>query len=315
MSKTLAKIALAIGMLFGAAAPVYGFGGSLDISTLPEYVRTNDIEISYSALTSGSINVQFCYKKEGESFKPFGPVFTTPSGKVQVTSSQMSDQMVKHYFRATLNGADCSGSVSDETNTILDYSGPSPVSNLKKESMGGGYYKLSWKNPHDPDFSRVFIYRSDKPSFTADGSTKVGEHGGAPNAEVSWDNYGLDTTKKYYYAVRAVDRAGNPSSIVGDRETVTVIVLGSVAPTVAPEDVVKVLPQEDEQVLGEESEDMINEEEKVEEVTQTPTPEAAKTESGLTKLVNRVGGTQVLTYVLLALGAGIIGYSLKRSRG
>jgi hypothetical protein len=308
MPKMIAKIALVLGMLLGAASSVYAYNNYISISKLPEYVNSNAIEISYSALSSDSINVQFCYRKEGESYKTFGPVFTNPSGRVQVTGSQMNDQMVKYYFRVTLNGADCSSSSFDETSTIYDYSGPSPVSNFNKEYKGGGYWRLSWTNPHDSDFSRVFIYRSENRSFTADGSTKVGETGGAYSADVSWDNYGLDQTKKYYYAIRAVDKAGNPSSVVGDSETVTV--LGVVAPTVASEEVVKIIPKVTSKVLAKEDE--------VVTVTVTlaptitPTPAAAKTENVVEKFMGNMSTAKILVYVLLGLGVGMIIYSFFR---
>lgn len=302
--KTTAKIVLTLAMLLGVALPARAFSDQLEISNLPEYTRTNDIEISFTALSEGSVNVHFCYRKEGEGFKKFGPTFTTPSGEVQVTSSQMNDQMVRYYFKAALNGADCSGSATDETSTIYDYSGPSPVSNLKKENKGNGYWKLSWKNPHDPDFSRVFIYRSESSTFTANGQTKVGETGGAYNAEVSWDNYGLDVNKKYYYAVRAVDKAGNPSSVVGDSETVTV--LGVVAPTAFPEEKVVIVPSVTGQILADsiESQDVVEP-----TITKVPPTPTQVPEKSLLEKVKTSGNTKTILFLLLGLGVVSLIYS------
>ena len=77
-------------------------------------------------------------------------------------------------------------------------------------------FKLHWKNAHDDDFSRVFIYRSDSADFTADNSTKVGEVGGAKSQEMDWTNTVPDKNKTYYFALRSVDHGGNVSGIVSD---------------------------------------------------------------------------------------------------
>jgi hypothetical protein len=239
---SLIAIASSLVVMSGTAN---AFGSYINITNLPEYTRTNDFEISYSALTEGSINVHFCYKKEGESFQKFGPDIDTHNGKVQVTSSQMDEEFKKYYFKAFLNGSDCSGGMNEETSVIFDKSGPSPVSDYRKEKVNDSYYRLHWRTPPESDFSRVFVYRSEDTHFTADNSKKVGEHGGAPDTEVSWDNFGMDPNKTYYFAVRAVDKAGNPSDIVADPETI-VVITGEAATSVSHEESgVEQLPEEE----------------------------------------------------------------------
>lgn len=230
------------------ARPVYAIAPTVSITELGEYINSNSFKLSYSVLSDdpAGISAQFYYRKEGGSFVAFGPLLAGASGQVQVTSSQVDDQ-VKYYFKVEIN----SGEASDETSSKYDVSGPSPVQNYWKEKVAGGFYRLHWKNPWDSDFSRVFIYRSEETSFTADGSHKVGEVGGAPDTEMSWDNFGLDSSKEYYYALRAVDKANNSASLVGD--TVTIVgpssVSGSSTQTKSGSDVVA-LPKE-EKVLAE----------------------------------------------------------------
>lgn len=231
---------------------VHAFADTVKISELPEYIRHDNFKLSYSALSENPVTAQFYFRKEGESYTPFGSVINSASGQIQVGGAQINEQK-KYYFKIEING----GTDSDETTVIYDHSGPSPVQNYWKEVIGGGHYRLHWKNPGDPDFSRVFIYRSDSTDFTADPSTKIGELGGAPDDEMTWDNFGLDSSITYYYALRAIDKAGNSSSVVTDPEVTATTIVEEVIPGEAREGELIVLPKEEGEegkILGEEEE-------------------------------------------------------------
>ncbi len=223
------------------ASHVNAFTPTVYIQDLPEYTNTDYFKISYSALYDGDVTARFYVRKDSDaSWRDFGGTIGGASGQVQVTGSQIYDGDGLYRFKVEIN----SGAVGAETDTRIDRSGPSPVSNYRNEKVAGGYHKLFWKNPHDSDFSRVFIYRSDKTDFDANGTTKVYEIGGAPDAEMFWDNVGLDSNKEYYYAIRALDRAGNTSSLVSDNVSVTYI---TPAPSITG-GAVRVLPKEEEEV-------------------------------------------------------------------
>ena len=220
--------------------PVKAVSPVVSITGLPAYINNNTFKLSYTAISNdpSSITAQFYVKKEGTSYISFGPVITGASGQVQVTSTQVNDQ-VSYCFKVEIN----SGVAADETCSTYDVSGPSPAQNYWKEKVSPGSYRLHWKNPGDSDFSRVFIYRGNEAGFTADNSHKIGEVGGAPDAEASWDNFGLDSAAEYYYALRAVDNAGNSASLVGDTPTVIQETVASVT-TQPNEAKVKVIPTE-----------------------------------------------------------------------
>jgi len=205
---------LSLGVLLLSAGSVNAFSDVVAISELPEYTRTDTFNLSYSALSEGAITAQFYVMKEGGSYSAFGPVLNGASGQLQVTSGQVNDQ-VKYYFKVVINGG-----ASDETSVFFDISGPSPVQNYWKERIAPETYRLHWKNPGDTDFSRTFIYRSENSDFDANNSTKIGELGGAPDDEMTYDVIGLDASKEYFFALRAVDKAGNPASLVSDQVTV-----------------------------------------------------------------------------------------------
>lgn len=255
---------------------VFAFPDTVRISELPEYTRHDNFKLSYSALSEGSVSAQFYFRKEGESYAPFGAVINSASGQIQVGGSEINEQ-VKYYFKVVING----GPANDETAIIYDHSGPSPVQSYWKEKIGGGHYRLHWKTPGDSDFSRVFIYRSDSLDFTADPSTKRGELGGAPDQEMTWDDVGLDSSITYYYALRAIDKAGNSSSVVADPEVTATIIEETITGGTAGEEVI-LLPSGEAtgKVLGEEEEDV---EEIVVGEPETAFDEAVDTLTGTTK--------------------------------
>jgi len=49
----------------------------------------------------------------------------------------------------------------------------------------------------------------------------VAEITSSPDTKVIWDDHGLENNVVYYYALRAIDKAGNASGLTGDGGTVT----------------------------------------------------------------------------------------------
>ena len=278
---------------------VMAISPQVSISDLGEYINSNSFKLSYSALSDdpAATTAQFYFRKEGESFVAFGPAISGASGEVEVTGTQVNDQ-VQYYFRVEIN----SGAASDETTSFYDISGPSPVQDYWKERVSPGLYRLHWKNPGDEDFSRVFIYRSETPSFTADGAHKIGETGGAPDAEVSWDNFGLEAEKEYYYALRAVDNANNSASLLAD--TQATVTAGSVlgASTQAGTDgKIEQLPKEE--VLSETSQEASS-------PTLTPTPEASNRLQNISEEVSEEPKTDKAAIIAAIITVGILASGL-----
>lgn len=211
----LASLALVLSLSVGVSA----FTPTISIEDLPDYTNTDTFDISYTALVDGDVTAKFSVIKDGDStWKDFGGTISGASGQVQVGGSQIYSGDGLYFFKVVVNG-----SLTAETSTRVDRSGPSPVSNYSKVKVAGGFYRISWTTPHDSDFSRVFVYRSDKYEFDANGTTKVYELGGPTSTNQSWDNVGMDPNKDYYYAIRAIDKAGNASSLVADNYSVTYI--------------------------------------------------------------------------------------------
>lgn len=294
MKKLIVSIVLSLSLLTISRSSLLAISDHVEIADLPTYTKSDNFAISYSAFSESSVSVKFYFKKDGGSYEPFGPTFTTPSGKVDVTGTQVSEQ-TKYFFKVELNGA-----TMDETSVIYDISGPSAVNDYNKETLSPTHVKLTWRNPNDSDFWKVIIYRSTSSEFTADDNTKVAEIVGPRDGVMSWEDAGQEAGKTYYYAIRAVDVAGNGSSLVSDQGA---SVLGaSTTTTSTTEGTVTLLPDDGVgggQVLGDEeeenSEEASNGSEEVQEINLGQDAETAGSSSLRRVLISIAAGLLLLT--------------------
>jgi hypothetical protein len=240
----------------------------ISITDLPAYINYQGFKLSYSAINNdpSTISVQFYSNKEGGAYTAFGPVLTSASDQVGVDAGQIGESDKKYCFKVEMVAG---GSASDETCTTFDQSAPGEPGSYSKEKVNPNYYIIRWHTPNNDDFSRVFVYRGEEPGFSADGSHKIAEVGGAKDTDAKWEDNGLDGTKEYYYALRSIDFAGNSSALVGDRGTVAGTSTVSTQ-TTQPSSNVIVVPEEspEGEVLSEEA------------------PEEAVEENVLTQAVN-----------------------------
>jgi len=238
-------------LVFGlwlATRPVLAITPTVSIQDLPSYVTVDNFKLSCSAL--GGSEVQFAFRKEGGIYQDFGGVIdiTTNPCQVNVGSSQISEQ-TKYYFKVTLDG-----NVSNETSTTYDVAGPSPVTDYGKDSGGNNNVVIHWKNPNSEDLAKVIIYRGETVDFSADSNHEITTVNGTPNSEMTYTTDIPDNTKTYYYSIRAIDKAGNSSSLVGDGSTTTTTTTVTQTQPQNGVSEVRELPKEATgQVLGEEN--------------------------------------------------------------
>lgn len=240
----------AVGLLV-SVKPALAVSPTIVISKLPEYITYQDFTLSYSALTNdpSSIQVQFYSMKEGGSYSAFGSVQTGASGKVDVNSGQVGESGKKYCFKAEIVGS----TTSNETCVTFDNSGPDAVGGFSKEKLGPSTYKIKWHTPNNDDFAQVYIYRGDETGFDANSAHFVYAQGGAKDTDMEWTDATADPSKDHYYLIRALDKAGNSSGLVGDAKTTTETVYASGSPVSgSTSGNVTVLPVGGE-VLGEET--------------------------------------------------------------
>lgn len=253
-------IGLMICWLVGLSTTDAKAASIVHMNSLPNYETSNSFNISCT--TDGTM-AQFSYQKNGGSWTNFGSVInvaTNPGGCIiNVDSSVVNDQ-TSYNFMVTVDGTPSTNTVS----TTYDVSGPSPVSGYWKEVVDGGHIRLHFHTPNDSDFDHVIIYRGTSPDFSADSSHQIAQVTEPKDTDEVYDDMFSPTSETYYYDIRAVDHAGNSSSLVGDggSTTTTSSSQGS-SPTPAGSGKVTILPKEQGSVLGTES-----------SASASPTPEA-----------------------------------------
>lgn len=218
--KSLAVFALpwfVVGMSLISAPPVQAADTEppvVKIVQLPSSMDTHDFEISYTALDGGEAglaSVHLEFKKDGGSWQDLG-TFSEVANKVSLSGKITDDG--KYFFKAT--ACDHYGNCAvSETSTTVDSGQPSPPQDFHQEKTGGNTYKITWHNPDADDLAWVYIYRSDESEFTADDGTKIASVAVTKNTNSEYIDTVPDSSKTYYYALRAVDSAGNASDLVG----------------------------------------------------------------------------------------------------
>lgn len=262
----------------------------LSIQSIPSYINTNSFKIS---CTSNGNTAQFYYSKNGGSFTAFGPAIDLSSSQclVQIDSSVVNDQTT-YTFKVNVDGTD-----SSTVSTIYDTNGPGTVSGYYKEGLGDGF-RIHWRNPNDSDFAKVIIYRGETPDFSADGGHEVTNQPGGADSQMTYeDHFTTEPGKTYYYDLRAVDKAGNSSGLVGDGSSVTT----QATPQPSGSSKVTVLPKEQGSgsVLGTETKE-----------SPSPAGTAASTSVSDVNAIQKVGLLKwMLTHKKITLGI-LIGVAL-----
>lgn len=232
---------LAILAGLSAAAPAKA-ESVLAIQILPSYVNTDTFKLS---CTSNAASVTFAVSKNGGSFADFATVdLAADPCQVQVTSAQVTGEG-EYTFSVT------DGSLSKSTTTIFDKCGPSPASDYYKDDLSDGV-RIHWRNPSDSDFSKVIIYRGISPDFEADSSHEITTQPGGGGSLMTYEDHSMPPAgTSYYYNIRAIDKAGNSSSLIGDGGG-TIIVAASPSPS-GEQSIILPLEKSPGSVLGSEA--------------------------------------------------------------
>ncbi|OQA93064.1 MAG: hypothetical protein BWY24_00800 [Microgenomates group bacterium ADurb.Bin219] len=195
------------------------FAGELNIvlNQPPSMVNTTDFQIFYTAIETdqATIKVNLFIKKEGAAdWKQTADKDKTDySGKFQTRGEDFSGEGKYQFYAQAVSGATTKN--SDTVELTLDTTAPGKVEDYRKERINATVFRLYFKCPADIDFEKVYIYRSKEISFTADSGTLVAEVGCAPGESKSRE-IGGDWDVDYYFALRALDHAGNASDVVTD---------------------------------------------------------------------------------------------------
>jgi len=199
--------------------PVFAGELAIVLNDLPAYENITNFRLSYTAIETDQlpIKVNLYIQKEGKDWRQTVAKDKTDfAGEFQLEGSDLYDNEGKYYFKAIVESTGRTLE-SNVTSATLDMSAPSAPTEFGKERVNASTFKLTWKNPFDEDFEKVYVYRSKEKSFTADSGTRIGDVGGAKEEKMTFNDGSVpEPDVEYYYALRALDYAGNASGIVTD---------------------------------------------------------------------------------------------------
>jgi len=176
-----------------------------------------------------------CYVKSPKNswnFTQFGSDITLKaggdSGACKVETGALAEGDNIYEVRVTVLGSPASPYVAQAETITVKYistsTRPGNPRNYDRFDLSSCEKKITfWSADDGGKTVRVEVYRGDSTEFTLNDGTKVATFTIGSNTQATHVELVPDCNKKYYYALRAFDAAGNYSDPVGDKvvETVT----------------------------------------------------------------------------------------------
>ncbi|MFC1622262.1 hypothetical protein ACFL13_02710 [Patescibacteria group bacterium] len=188
----------------------------------PEPNANSSFEITFVALDlEGRDLIASCFKKgPGEaSFSKFGSDINLSSGgdsaNCSVGSSVLSGDGT-YTFKVEVKTSDNSTTAtSNEVTVNYDGEGPERPKYIKKDKKSSCKYEIEVKTHQDGDTSYIEVYADDDKEIEVNAGSRVRTIVVGPDQKVEFDIEfsGSDCGKTWYFATRAFDAAGNPSSV------------------------------------------------------------------------------------------------------
>ncbi len=238
IAKQVTQVTLATlgGLLL--AGQIFAGALSVRIEQPKSPTNQNDFTVNFVSLDlspSPAAETATCFKKAPSDggFSQMGGTIAISaggnSGNCQTGSSVIVDNGTYQFYVTVTNGSETV--TSDTVSVNFNNSGPGTPTNWSKEKTSDNTYKIHFRTADDAGKTvKVEIYRSDQTSFNTDSGTRVGSVSVGSNTDVDFTNTIPDTSKTYYYAVRAFDSAGNGSGVLGDHVTTTTTVVTTLTP-------------------------------------------------------------------------------------
>jgi hypothetical protein len=173
--------------------------------------RTFNLSVSVSSAVASDEMAVTIYQNDSAVIGTFWEGASTFGNSWSVPVSVAADGT--YTFKALVQNSNGDPAKQVETTVGVDASAPaSPTYGTK--SRNGNNYTVTFTAPAS-DVAQVKVYASTSNSFTANASTLVGSVAASPGQQLSF-NYSAPDASERYFAVQAVDAAGNVSSLTGD---------------------------------------------------------------------------------------------------
>lgn len=182
-------------------------------------INQDNFKIGYVAidLLERPLQVQ-CYES---TYGAFGSIQTTNSGDCLIDPTIVSNDGSYEFYISVTAGAETV--ISSKVTVTVDSVKPGAVTNYKKTSNNCNN-TLTFTTANDlGQTTKVQIFRSNKTEYTAGSSTLIKELIAGSNQNISYTDTVPVCDETYYYAVRALDAAGNSSLFTTDKVIITTI--------------------------------------------------------------------------------------------
>lgn len=238
MRKILSKTFVAVAVMFAATAIYASVSYAADVVVRVNEPKTpayEGFDLGFVALDiaqSGGLSAT-CTISNSKGVKDFATVSLLEeegnSGICKVDTGLLAEG--DNTLKVTVNGA----SDSTVVKYVPSSSGPGTPRNYDRYDLSSCEKKITFLTADDGGKTvRVEVYRGESTEFTLNDGTKVATFNIGSNTNGTHTEIVPDCNKKYYYALRAFDAAGNPSGVVGDRvyENVTTSTTGGTTETI-----------------------------------------------------------------------------------
>jgi uncharacterized repeat protein (TIGR01451 family) len=191
----------------------------VDIEQPASPVNTQNFKIGFvvANTTGDPITVQ-CVE---ETYGVFDTYTGVNAGDCIVDSSVIPADGTYTFYIVASDSSHPASESDDHVVVVADFVKPSAVEDYEKTESGCSNV-LTFKTADDGQTTKVQIFRSTNSSFTANSSTLIKELTVGPNENVTYTDDTAVCDVDYYYAVRALDTAGNTSDFVADKVVVYV---------------------------------------------------------------------------------------------
>ncbi len=182
-------------------------------------INTPNFKIGYVALDllGRSLQIQ-CYES---THGAFGPIYTTNSGNCVIDNTAVTTDGTYEFYATATAGAETA--FSEKVFVTVDLTKPSPVTNYEK-TTNGCINTLKFTTANDGgQTSKIQIFRSDKSTFVANSSNLIAEIPTTSGQAITYQDTTPLCNVTYFYAIRALDTAGNISAFVTDKVVVVTI--------------------------------------------------------------------------------------------
>ncbi len=233
-TKSVASSLLATGLILALSSNVLAYESwQLNLVDLPDATGNSSVNLAYQVSTVDPSNTfSVMATQNGVNIGTQSVVTTYGDAMVFPVSFAGPGSYELKVVAEVVSGTN-TGEVKTQVATV-EYDPAIPASpTYDGKTRNGNTWAITFTVPAGSDSETIQVFASTAITFTADNTTLVGEVAATPGSQQTFTYTAPDSAERYF-AIRALDPAGNISPLVGDAET-TVTAASSAVSSAAQE--------------------------------------------------------------------------------